>query len=202
MNDQQLNVAACVLAAGQSKRMGKKNKLLSMLNGKTLLQHVLYSIQCSNIDDVIVITGHESEQVGESIKEYKPNIVHNENYSAGLSTSIKLGVANLHKEIDAVMFFLSDMPFVSAITINKIVAAFKTDGDIIVPVFSGQDGNPVLWSRQYIHELKNLQGDNGAKPLLARYPDQVQRLEVDNIGIVLDIDDAEALDFFRSKFNR
>ena len=201
MTDQQLTVAACVLAAGQSSRMGKENKLLARLNGKTLLQHVLYSIQRSNIDEVLVVTGHQSEQVCESMTGFELDIIYNEYYSIGMSTSIKQGVANLGAEIEAVIIFLSDMPFISAASVNKILAEFKNDGDIVVPTFSGHDGNPVLWSRRYFNELNNLQGDYGAKSLLARYPNKVHRIDVDDVGIVLDIDDVTTLEFFRSKFN-
>ena len=201
MNNNQLAVAACVMAAGQSTRMGKENKLLSEVKGKTLLQHVLHAIQCSNVDEVCVITGHESLQVSDSISEFNVKIVHNKNYTAGLSTSIKLGIENLGEQIDGVLFCLGDMPFVSTTTINTIVAAFKSQGNIVVPSYAGQDGNPRLWPRRFFDNLKNLKGDQGAKYLLNLCPQQVHRIDVDNVGIVLDVDDAVALEFFRSKFN-
>ena len=201
MNEQSVSIAACVLAAGQSTRMGRDNKLLSSLKGKTLLQHVLHSIQDSGINDICVITGHESEQVSESISKFNVNIIHNKNYLTGLSTSIGLGVDNLSKQTDGVLICLGDMPFISATTIKKIIAAFKSNDDIVVPTFCGQDGNPLLWSRSYFAKLKNLKGDRGAKYILKEYPQHVHRVDVDNIGIVLDVDDTSTLEFFRSKLN-
>lgn len=201
MSKHSLTVAACVLAAGQSARMGEANKLLATLNGKTLLQHVLNSLQCSRIDEICVITGYQSGQVSESISAFDVKLVTNEACSCGLSTSIRTGVENLSEHIDGVLICLGDMPFVSTYTINKIVAAFKSSGEIIVPTCLGQDGNPLLWPKPYFDKLMNLKGDRGAKYLLKEYPEQVNRLDVENIGIVLDVDDTQTLEFLRSKFN-
>lgn len=195
------SVAACVLAAGQSTRMGDLNKMLITLNGKTLLQHVLNAIESSAIDEIFVITGYQSRQVSESISAFDVKLVENAAYSQGMSTSIKIAIENLAKHIDGALICLGDMPVVSAYTINKIVAAFSQSGKIIVPTCLGQQGNPVLWPRSYFTELSNLKGDRGAKYLLKKYPAQVNRLDVGNAGIVFDVDDMPSLELMRSKFN-
>ncbi len=194
-------MAACVLAAGQSSRMVKENKLLATLNGKTLLQHVLHAIQCSAIDETIVITGYQSAQVIESISAFDVKIVDNEAYADGLSSSIKSGIEKLGKHVDAVIICLGDMPFISASIINKIITAYEISRNIIVPTCLGQQGNPLLWPKNFFDELIKLKGDRGAKCLLKAYPEQVNRLDVGNVGIVLDVDDAFTLEVLRSKFN-
>ena len=199
-NDGCLYVAACVLAAGRSRRMGQENKLLSVLNGKTLLQHVLHALQSSNVDEVHVITGHDRAQVCDSISGFNVMTAHNPDYCGGLSTSVRLAVNRLGDHVDGVLFCLGDMPFVSATTLNALITEFNGRDEIIVPTYGGHDGNPLLWSRRYFDDFKNLQGDRGAKFLLNEFPQKVKRVDVDNVGIVLDIDDPDALEFLRSKF--
>lgn len=194
-------IAACVLAAGESKRMGQQNKLLASINGKTLLHWVLQAIQDSNIQEVCVVTGHESGPIRDSTSIFDVKTVDNRDFDAGMSTSIRLGVENLGDRVDGVMIFLGDMPFVSAKVIDTVIAGFRGKDDIVVPTYSGHDGNPLLWSSTYFCRLKNLRGDRGAKCLLRLFPDKINRIEVGNVGIVLDIDNPATLELFRSKFN-
>lgn len=201
MSNQLQGVAACVLAAGRSQRMGESNKLMMSLNGKTLLQHVLSSIKTSVIDETVVVTGYQSEQVNRSISAFNVRTVTNEAYLQGLSTSVKKGIENLSGNAGCVLICLADMPFVCGQTINTIVAAFKRNGKIIVPTYFGKDGNPVLWPKSYFENLASLRGDRGAKGLLKKYAEHVHRIDVENIGIFLDVDDVQTLKLLRSKFN-
>ena len=196
------NVAAIVLAAGQSTRMGTDNKLLTELKSKTLLHHVLLNLQQSMVSDVIVITGHESEIVKSSIDNFDVQCIENDQYTQGLSTSIKCGIENLTEHTEAVLICHGDMPFVSTGIINKIVNAYIDSSKIVLPVYLGQKGNPLLWPKSYFRELSQLSGDVGAKQILAKHKDAVIHLEVDNFGVLLDIDDSQTLKFIQSKFEQ
>ena len=144
-----MSVAACVLAAGQSTRMGQHNKLLTRIQGKTMLQHVLGSIEATDINETVVVTGYEPSQINKSLDGFDVKLVHNPDYSTGLSSSIRLGVASLGAHVDGVIICLADMPFVNTATIDKIITAFKQSGSIIVPTYLGKDGNPLLWPRHF-----------------------------------------------------
>lgn len=196
------NIAAIVLAAGRSTRMGATNKLLAKFKGKTLLQHVLSNLQQSMISEIIVITGHEAEIVKNSINKFDVQCIENDQYNQGLSTSIKLGVENLTEHAEVVLICHGDMPFVSASIINQIITAYIDNAQIVLPVYLGQKGNPLLWPKRYFRNLIQLSGDVGAKQILKEYKDEVIHLDVDNVGILLDIDDSQTLEFVQSKFEK
>ena len=202
MSKKLLKVAAIVLAAGLSKRMGETNKLLAQFNGKSLLQHVLSNLTGSNVDQIVIVTGHESEKVAQQISDSSIDLVNNTDFKKGLSSSIKAGIERIQSSCDAVLIMQADMPFVDASVLNKIISAFHDNDDIVIPRYQSQTGNPLLWSNNYFEQLKQLSGDQGAKQILADYQDQIIYVDVDNIGILVDIDDPDSLAFFQNRFDK
>ncbi len=191
-----------MLAAGQSKRMGETNKLLAEINGKTLLQHVITNLKPSIVDTMIIVTGHKSQQIVEHICGQEVVFARNDGYQKGLSSSIKTGIEKIQSNVDAALIVQADMPFVETDTINQIVSAFDGDRDIVVPRYQGQIGNPLLWPRYYFEQLKQLSGDRGAKQVLYDYQDNIIFVDVDNIGVLTDIDDPAVLAFFQNRFDK
>lgn len=186
-------VAALVLAAGRSTRMGS-NKLLTPVGGTPLALRAIDAALASQAGPVLVVLGHEAGRLKDAIGERAVRLVEAPDFAAGLSASLKAGLAALPDRIDAVIVCLADMPRVSASTIDRLIAAFNpAEGRrICVPVHQGQQGNPVLWDMAYVPEMATLTGDRGAKSLLDRHADVVCEVEMD-AGVLLDLDTPEAL---------
>ncbi|MFQ5936356.1 MAG: NTP transferase domain-containing protein, partial [Acidiferrobacterales bacterium] len=138
-------VAAIVLAAGRSTRTGNRNKLLVELEGVSLVQRVVQALTGSRVDPIIVVVGHQYQQVQEALADEPVTFTYNPDYAEGMSSSLRRGLAALPEEADAFLICLADMPQVSAAHIDPLIAAFEpTQGrEICVPTFRGQRGNPV-----------------------------------------------------------
>jgi molybdenum cofactor cytidylyltransferase len=189
------NVAAIILAAGRSTRMGGPNKLLAELGGKTLVRTVTEQALASKAQGVIVVTGHQAEQVEKALQGLKVKFVRNPDFAAGLASSVKAGVAAVPDHADGAVICLGDMPLISADLVDRLIEAFAPDsGNLIaVPVSDGRRGNPVLWSRRFFNELMTLDGDIGARHLIAKHSEAVAEVPVEGHGAFLDIDTPQAL---------
>jgi len=187
-------IAALVLAAGRSSRMGGPNKLLVEIDNRPLVRIAAEAALASRAASVIVVTGHQREKVETALAGLDLHLVHNPDYADGLSTSLRAGLAALPDDADGVVVCLADMPQVDAALIDRLIAAFDPDKGalVAVPVIDGRRGNPVLWSRRFFPELMTLEGDAGARHLIGRYAEAV--VEVQASGAVLaDIDTPDAL---------
>jgi molybdenum cofactor cytidylyltransferase len=187
------NVAAIVLAAGRSTRMGERNKLLIEIDGKSMVRHVAEAVAVA--EPVIVVTGHQSERVREALAGLNVRFAHNEAYAEGLATSLRAGLAAVPRDAAAALVALGDMPFVLPADIRRLIAAFSpADGrSICVPVFGGKRGNPVLWGRQHLAAMAELQGDEGARSLLKRFADEVVEVSMPSDAVLKDLDTPDAL---------
>jgi molybdenum cofactor cytidylyltransferase len=193
------NVAAIILAAGRSTRMGGPNKLLAELGGKTLVRIVTEQALASKAQGVIVVTGHQAEQVEQALHGLDVKFVHNPDFAEGLASSVKAGIAAVANHADGAVICLGDMPLISAHLIDRLIEAFAPDrGNLIaVPVSDNRRGNPVLWSRRFFNELMTLDGDIGARHLIARHSEAVAEVPVEGFGAFLDIDTPQALEAAR-----
>ena len=190
-------VAAVILAAGCSSRMGPSNKLLLPIEGKPMLVHVVEAVLASGLAAVRVVTGHEADRVSGLLRDYPLEIVHNERFAEGLSSSLRSGLVSLDQDTDAALICLGDMPWVRAGHLRSLVDRFASDGSgpICVPVHGDRQGNPVLWPRRFFDAICRLRGDVGARSLLGQHVDEIARVEVADDGVTVDIDDADALRF-------
>ncbi|ANK81061.1 MAG: 4-diphosphocytidyl-2C-methyl-D-erythritol kinase [Rhizobiales bacterium NRL2] len=190
-------VAAILLAAGQSRRMGAVNKLLATVAGKPLVRHAWDAIAASKASPVIVVTGHEGERVREALGDAPEAIfVENPDYAEGLSTSLNAGLLAAPEDCEAVVVCLGDMPRVREGLIDRLISAYNpVEGRAIcVPTRDGKRGNPVLFDRQFFAEVRDIAGDVGAKHLIGRHEDMVAEVAVDDDAIFLDVDTPEALE--------
>jgi molybdenum cofactor cytidylyltransferase len=190
------DVAAIILAAGRSTRMGGPNKLLAEFRGKTLVRIVTEQALASKAKQVIVVTGHQAAAVEQSLQGLNVTFVHNPDFAAGLASSVKAGIAAVPDGADGAVICLGDMPLISAHLIDRLIGAFAPDSGrlIAVPVSDGRRGNPVLWSRRFFSELMTLDGDIGARHLIARHGETVAEVPVEGFGAFLDIDTPQALE--------
>jgi molybdenum cofactor cytidylyltransferase len=189
------NVAAVILAAGRSTRMGGPNKLLAELGSKTLVRIVTEQALASKASEVIVVTGHQAAEVEKSLAGLNVKFVRNPDFASGLASSVKAGIAAVPATADGAVVCLGDMPLISAHLIDRLIEAFAPDrGNLIaMPVSDGRRGNPVLWSRRFFGELMTLDGDIGARHLIAKHGEVVAEVAVEGHGAFLDIDTPEAL---------
>jgi molybdenum cofactor cytidylyltransferase len=188
-------IAAIVLAAGRSTRMGGPNKLLAEINGRPLVRIAAEQALASRAHPVIVVTGHQREQVDAVLGGLDVTRVHNPDFAEGLSTSIKAGIAAVPDEVDGVVVCLGDMPQVNASLIDKLLAAFDPEKGalVVVPTIGGKRGNPVVWSRRFFPELATLQGDTGARHLIKSVPEAVVEVPLSGTAALVDVDTPDAL---------
>ncbi len=188
-------VAAVVLAAGQSRRMGGPNKLLIEVGGKAMVRRAVEAALSARCTPVVVVTGHMQEQVEATLAGLPVKLVHNPAYAEGLSTSLKAGIEALPETADAAVVCLGDMPRVTGRLVGALIAAYNpTEGrSIVVPTHGGKRGNPVLWGREFFAEMKDLAGDVGAKGLIGRHDDQLAEVEMGDDASLVDVDTPEAL---------
>lgn len=183
-------IAAIVLAAGRSSRMGPHNKLLESIGGKTIIARVAEAAIASGADPVIVVTGFEADRIEEALRGLGVTYANNVEFADGMSTSIRTGLKALSADCDGAMILLGDMPEIKRRDLEALIAAFAQRGRnaICIPVCDGKRGNPVVWGASYFAEMMRIRGDVGAKSLIARHPEQVIEVPVASNGIFGDVD--------------
>ncbi len=188
-------VAALILAAGLSRRMGARNKLLEEVDGKAMIVSVVDALLASRARPVIVVLGHEAGRVRTALEDHPVAFVDNPDFARGLSTSLRSGIEALPVDADAVVVCLGDMPRISPAHIDSLIDAFApADGRAIcVPTVAGKRGNPVLWGRRFFDEMRTVEGDIGAREIIRRHADVVHAVAVDDEAILIDIDNPEDL---------
>ncbi len=188
-------VAGIVLAAGASRRMGAANKLLAEIEGIPMVARAVDAVLASGADPVLVVTGHESEKIRATLAGRAVRFVHNADYAAGLSGSLKAALAALPDEAEGALVCLGDMPLVTARHLARLVEAFRAEDRpaICVPTHEGRRGNPSLWHRRFFGEMGEVTGDAGARALIGAHADAVVEVEMPDPGVLVDIDTPEAL---------
>lgn len=187
-------IAAVVLAAGRSTRMGGPNKLLATVDGVPLVRRAAQAALASRAAPVTVVTGHMADAVAAAVADLPVSVVLNPDFAEGLSTSVKRGIAAVPEDAEAAVFLLGDMPRVTAATVDRLIEAYDpTRGAlVVVPTANGKRGNPVLISRRFFPDLQSVVGDVGARHVLQGYPEAVVEVELGE-AVALDLDTPEAL---------
>ena len=188
-------IAAIILAAGRSTRMGGPNKLLAEIGGRPLVRIAAEEALASRARPVIVVTGHQRDKVEAALDGLDVRRVHNPDFAEGLSTSVRTGLTAVPDDVDGAIVCLGDMPQVSAPLIDKLIGAFDPERGalVVVPAIDGKRGNPVVWARRFFPELMALDGDIGARHLIGRYPEAVAEVPLTGTAALVDVDTPEAL---------
>jgi molybdenum cofactor cytidylyltransferase len=187
-------IAAIVLAAGRSSRMGR-NKLLLDLGGRPIVAHVLETVAKAGFAEIIVVTGHQAGKVKAALDSYAGlKIVEARDYAAGMAASLKTGLKALSPDIDAAMVILGDMPQISQGLLARLVAAYQPlDGRaIVLPVADGKRGNPVLFDRRFFADMAMVDGDVGARHIIGGNSELVAEVPAEAAEIFVDVDTPEA----------
>jgi molybdenum cofactor cytidylyltransferase len=197
-------IAAVVLAAGRSTRMGAVNKMIAEIGGKPLVRIAAEQALASAAKPVIVVTGHERERIEAALAGLPVRFVHNPDYAEGLGTSLKTGIAAVPDTADAAIVCLGDMPQVDATLIDRLIAAFDPERGalVVVPSIDGRRGNPVVWSRRFFHDLMAISGDIGARHLIGTYAEAVVEVPVAGEAALTDVDTPESLSAVKAEIER
>ena len=181
-------IAALILAAGQSSRMGEHKMLLPLL-GKPLLLHAVDHALAAEFDEIIVILGHHANAVRAALAEHRVRIVENPDYQQGQSTSVRAGIAALAPATEAVIILLGDQPLVKPAILKSLMQAWQhSNKSIVAPFYGGQRGNPVLFARALFPELLNVTGDQGGREVLQRHASEIEPLQIDDADAAQDLD--------------
>lgn len=184
-------VAAIVLAAGMSRRMGTPKQLLRIA-GKTVLEHTLRNVRESEVDEIVLVLGFAADAVEKEISTESIKVVRNDGYEQGMGTSLRTGLAAVDPEVKAALIVLADQPFVQPSTLNQLIEYHgSTWPQIVIPTFRGFRGNPVLLDRSIFPELRELGGDVGCKAIFGSHTENIRKLAVEDTGILLDIDNRD-----------
>ncbi len=189
-------IAAVVLAAGRSRRMAPHNKLLvADRTGKPMIARVVDNVLSSHARPILVVTGHQAEQVQHALGGRPVRYAHAEDYAEGLSASLKAGIAAVPEECAAAIVCLGDMPLVTGRMIDRLLSAYDPDEGrlIVLPTYRGKQGNPMLWDREFFPEIMDVSGDSGARFLVGQHIEAVAEVEMADDAVLRDFDTTESL---------
>ena len=183
-------ITAILLAAGQSKRIPKENKLLKNFRGKILINHILKQLIKSKVRRIVIVLGHEYSLVRKSImKNKKIQFTLNKNYKSGIASSIKTGIKKINKFSKGFLIVQSDMPFIKKTHINKIYDSIdKKDNPVHLLKFKNKIGNPIGFNSSVISKFKKIKGDVGAKFMVKRLKKDAAIIKVKSQKIFKDLD--------------
>jgi molybdenum cofactor cytidylyltransferase len=191
-------IAAVVLAAGGSSRMGRPKQLIA-IDGRSLIRHAVESAIDGGCDPVIVVVGAEAERVGQEIRELRARVAVNPIWRTGLASSIRRGMSELEEpeaDVEAVLLMGSDQPRISSAVIRRLLRAYREREDRTLTMaacdYGETLGSPAVFGRECFGRLGGLAGDRGAQLLLREGPERVIRVPWSDGA--LDVDRPEDLE--------
>jgi molybdenum cofactor cytidylyltransferase len=190
-------IAAIVLAAGRSRRMAPRNKLLiEGPDGRAMVARAVDHALASRARPVVVVTGHMQREVRAALAGRSVLYAHNADFADGLAASLRVGLAALPPATNGALVCLGDMPLVDGTILDRLIDAFDpAEGRaIVLPTFNGKQGNPMLWARQFFPAMAALAGDVGARHLAAENADLVHAVEIGDDAVLRDFDTPETLE--------
>lgn len=199
-------IAAVVLAAGRSSRMGPRHKLLAPgPDGRAMVARVVDHLLAAGLRPVVVVTGHRAAEVRACLGDRPAaadgavRVIEAPDWAEGLAASLRAGIAALPATAEAALVALADMPLVDPRAITALTEAYDPDEGrlIVAPTFQGTLGNPVLWDRRFFAEIRSLTGDRGARGLLDRHGEHLATVAMEDDAVLRDVDTPEQLEALR-----
>ena len=181
-------VSVILLAAGESKRMGKP-KLLLPFGKSTILEQTIDNLLSSEVGEVIVVVGYRAQEMIKAIADRPVKVAVNPLYPQGMSTSILTGLNLVDSKAQRLMVTLADQPLINNKVFNQLVEeSLAADKGITIPIYRGKRGNPIIFSTKYKEELLSLKGDVGGRQIIKQHPDDILEVAIDSESINIDID--------------
>jgi molybdenum cofactor cytidylyltransferase len=198
-------VSAVVLAAGASTRMGRAKQLLP-LGETTVLTRTIENVRSAGLDDIVLVLGASADairrQLPQSLLE-SVKVVINHAYGQGMASSLREGLSNIDSRSDAALIILGDQPFLRPLTLHQIIDGYRgSRAQIVVPTYQGERGNPVLLDRSVFSEAMALEGDIGCRAIFANHLGDMLKVEVEDMGVLLDLDDPADYERLKQQFVR
>jgi len=186
-------MAGLILAAGESRRMGRDKALLAY-HGRTFLETIIDNLRAAGVEKITVVLGHHANEIQSAVDLAAVRVVINHEYPQGQTSSLQLGLAAAAADSpEAVILCLVDHPAISTEVILKLIERFEsTRPPVLIPTFEGQRGHPVVISQTLFPELLALSAEEPANTVIRKYRDATQFVEVADPGILLDVDDPTA----------
>ncbi len=182
---------AIILAAGESKRMGSP-KMVLPFKGKTIIENVIESISGSEIENMVLVLGADSEKIIKAVEGMDVKHCYNVNYKQGMLSSVKCGFSSLPYHFSAALVFQGDQPMIGRDIIHAVVNAYRQTGKgIVMPVFDKKRGHPLLVDSKYRDEIMKLDDEQGLRALAYKFPSDVLEVRVKTRGVLKDIDTEE-----------
>ena len=194
----ELRIAAVVLAAGKSERMGT-NKLLLEVGGRTILDRLLDALDASTVEEVFVVLGHRPEELRPTVETHRAKTVLNTDYEEGMTSSFKTGLRRV--SADAVFLILGDQLGLDVGLIERMAEIMTSHPDalIVSPVYEGRKGHPVLFGRAIFDEILGLGEGENLRQVVDRHEDE-QRLVEGDFWCSVDFDTPEEFERVRERF--
>jgi molybdenum cofactor cytidylyltransferase len=186
-------IAGLILAAGESSRMGKDKALLAY-HGGSFLETAIATLRSAGVAPIVAVLGHHAEEIRRRTHLEDVQVVVNEYYSLGQTSSLQAGSrAAANSETEAIVLWLVDHPAVTAETVRELIRQFRESyAPLVIPRYKGERGHPVLIARTLFKELLQLPPGEGANTVIRKHRDETRWVEVDDPGVRLDIDDPGA----------
>ena len=185
---------AVVLAAGESKRMGRPKQILPY-GDSTILGTVLELVLASPVEGALVVLGAAADRIAPLVGRFPVETVLNPDFREGMLSSVRCGLRALPASARAALVFLGDQPRIAPATAARVVAAYRDSGrGLVLPTYGGRGGHPLLIDLKYRAEIDGLEAGVGLRGILDRHPDDVARIAVDDPGVRIDIDTPDDYD--------
>ena len=186
-------IAAVLLAAGESRRMGEFKQLLR-LGDKTFVEHCVDNLLASSIDEVIVVTGHRESEVRRTIGNRPVKIVHNPEYQSGMASSIMRGVRQVSNSADACVISLVDQPRIDTAIIDRLIESYESGAHesgrslIVIPTYGKKSGHPILLDLALREEILAMDPEIGLRQVVLAYAGAITRVSVSSPVVLEDCD--------------
>lgn len=181
-------ISSILLGAGESIRMGF-DKLSLPFGKKSILEQCFHHLLRSQVKEVIVVLGPHNKKMGGLFQGQNVKVLVNPYSNRGMSSSIRRGIQSIQPKSKGILIALGDQPLLQTRTINALIRVFKQGRKgIVVPLYLGRRGHPVIFHHRYKKELMNLRGDAGGKSVMDQHPEDIQMVLVKSAGVVKDID--------------
>ena len=194
-------IKAILLAAGQSRRLKSENKLTKLYKKKPLISYSLKALHKSKVSKIIIVLGHQKNEIKKIIKKNKKNIfIFNKDFRKGMASSIKVGLKKVTKKDKGFLIVQSDMPFIKSSEINKIYNSIKSKKYLVYALkYKNKVGNPIGFDISIIKKFKRIEGDVGAKFMVQRLKKETKFIKISNLKSFKDFDKVSD---FRTKFTK